>query len=197
MKMLLRNILILCALAFCTMSAFGQTEQEIEERYGKPLKSYKVSPSIHMVPQYAGDGQLWSATLYCSRISVNDNNFAGVHGAATLPWGELKTVLDEIIPKSERGELRQSYDDNTFGIISATYDYEHVSINFMSFYKEEEVSVGTYDIDPQTLEKKPVVVKKVPRSKAFMETTDEFKGEIARSSEFVQIIWLNRNRQKK
>ena len=60
-------LLAVCVALFCSILVYGQTEQEIEEKYGKPLKAYMVSNSIYMLPQY-NSGQLYSVTLYCSRI---------------------------------------------------------------------------------------------------------------------------------
>jgi hypothetical protein len=176
----------------------GQTEQKIEEKYGKPLKAYQVGDSIYMIPQYNIEGQLWLATLYYSRISTN-HDIHGLHGNGTLNWEELQKVIADIAPKSMRGELKKVYEDDSNGIRSATYDYENVSIHFTSFSKEEDVTVATFNTDPQVLENQSVVIKKIPRSKVRRDTSEEFSSGICRTSEFVQIFWLNRmelNRSK-
>jgi len=84
-----------------------------------------------------------------------------------------------------------------FLIRSTTYDYENVSVHFTSYSKEDDVTIATFDIDPQAPKEQSVVIKKIPRSKVFPGNSDDFLSGVARSAEFVQIFWINRNRDKK
>lgn len=190
-------LLAVCVALFCSILVYGQTEQEIEEKYGKPLKAYMVSNSIYMLPQY-NSGQLYSVTLYCSRIKIHHgDSFPSLHGNCKLPWSELKTVLDTLTPKSERGVLKSVYEENIYGQISTTYEYENVSIYFLSFSSDGETKVSRLNTDPQVTESQSALANKPSPSGALPKTVEDISARTGHAAEFVQIIWLNRKQARK
>ena len=197
MKSSLRSAYIICVLMLCATSALGQTEQDLEGRFGKPIKVYQVSNFICMVPQYASDGQVLAMTLYYKRVSV-DGNSNGVYGNQPLPWWELEKVLDNLVPESERGKIKNVLDSPS-PVRSGTYNYENVTIEFTSFLKEGDDKDETIDIDLQVRAKENIGQQKqsqvddnASRRKLIVGISDAFSNGIARSAEFVQIFWINR-----
>ena len=202
MKSSLRNAPVICLLLLCATSTFGQTEQDLEERYGKPIKVYQVSNSVCMIPEYADDGQVRAMTLYYIPVSV-DGDRNGVIRIRPLPWSELEKVLDNLVPNSERGKFRDAH-DSTVPVRSRTYNYENVTIDFISFLKEEDEKDETVDIDLQVREiensgqqKQSQVGDNAYSTKPVVGISDAFSNGIARSVEFVQIFWIKRNPAKK
>src|SRR5262245_9337801 len=122
----LRNAFVLCALVLCAVSAFGQTEREIEDKYGKPIKIYSVDDTIWMSVEYASDGQACQMTLFPKRVSDDT-----VYLYSQLPFYELKRVLNDIVPQSERGKKGDWSGLSLYmgGVENAIYDYEKVAIS--------------------------------------------------------------------
>src|SRR5262245_26172972 len=91
MRNSLRNAFILCALVLCVAPVLGQTEREIEDKYGNPIKVYSVDDTIWMSVEYTSSGQVCQMTLFPKRVS-NDT----VYFYSRLPFYELKRVLNDI-----------------------------------------------------------------------------------------------------
>ena len=58
---------------FSVASAFGQSQAEIEARFGQPVSAYVVSERIWMSPEYASDGQVCRMIFYPRRFSSTTN----------------------------------------------------------------------------------------------------------------------------
>lgn len=50
--------LVIAMLLPAVTSAIGQTNLDLEKKYGKPVMSYIVSEHIVMTPEYTADGQV-------------------------------------------------------------------------------------------------------------------------------------------
>ena len=98
MKNSLQNAYILCALVLFASPVFGQTEQEIKDKYGKLIQVYSVDDNIWMSATYTSDGQVCQMKLYPKRFSENSTYWG------SIPVSELKRTLDKIAPPSERGK---------------------------------------------------------------------------------------------
>ena len=70
---------------FIVVSAFGQTQTEIEAKFGPPVNAYKVGERIWMTPEYASDGQVCRMIFYPRRFSSTTNYLT-----SQLPFDEFK-----------------------------------------------------------------------------------------------------------
>ena len=124
--------LILAAFfAFAASSALGQSASDIEAKYGKPTNAYAVSQNIWMTPEYADDGQVCEMLLYPRRVSPNVINLA-----KKLPFEELQSVLNKLVPVATRGDRRGNRNTATGGGASWTmYSYEKVTFIFTYSFK--------------------------------------------------------------
>jgi hypothetical protein len=173
----LRNAFILCALVLCAVSAFGQTEREIEDKYGKPIKIYSVDDTIWMSVKYTSDGQACQMTLFPKRVS-NDT----VYLYCQLPFYELKRVLNDIAPQSERGNRGDWWGLSLFlgGFQNAVYDYEKVTISVkagVSFSTNKKPEKNRLEENGQN---------------DAIEEDEEFANPIFRKAEIVVIRWKDR-----
>ena len=173
----LRNAFILCALVLCAVSAFGQTEREIEDKYGKPVKIYSVDDTIWMSVEYTSDGQACQMTLFPKRVS-NDT----VYLYGQLPLYELKRVLNDIAPQSERGDRGDWWGLSLFmgGIENAIYDYEKVAISV----KARARFSTNKEPEKNRLEEKG--------QNDAIEENEEFANPIFRKAEIAVISWKDR-----
>jgi hypothetical protein len=108
-------------------SAYGQKISDIEKEYGAPTQVYSVSEHIWMTPEYGTDGQICRARLYPKRISPKTNYLA-----KEMPFHELITALNQLIPPGQRGFAKEFFGDTELGggMGWTTYPYENVSIVF-------------------------------------------------------------------
>jgi hypothetical protein len=173
----LRNAFTLCALVLCAVSAFGQTEQEIEDKYGKPIKIYSVDDTVWMSVKYTSDGQACQMTLFPKRVSNDTVYFYG-----QLPFYELKRVLNDIAPQSERGNRGDWWGLSLFlgGIENAIYDYEKVTISV----KARARFSTNKEPEKNRLEEKG--------QNDAIEENEEFANPIFRKAEIVVISWKDR-----
>jgi hypothetical protein len=183
--MVMKNILVAIIFMLYANSAFGQTASDIEMKYGKPVMAYAVSEHIWMTPEYAVDGQVCQMRLYPRRIAVDTNYFS-----RSLPFEELKGVLNQLVPLNTRGTKKESFGISATGGGAAwtTYPYEKVTFIFTSSFK----------VDPDSFQKlKPFVfsVKESPfdMSPENLAPSDEdFFRSQSSSAEFVTITWSDR-----
>lgn len=177
MKSKRQNAFIFVALILCAVSAFGQTEQEIEEKYGKPSKVYAVGMTIWMNPEYGSDGQVCRVNLSPRRFS---NNMISLH--SELSFIEMERVLNDIAPQSERGARGElwGYSITTNGVEGMLYQYERVSI-----YVKARIGFSTKkEMDKNGIEKKE------PNDVG--QENQEFADPIFRNAEIVVISWNDR-----
>lgn len=85
-------------------SASGQTPSEFEAKYGKPVVAYQVSESIWMTPEYTADGQVCRMRLPPRYFAANR-----VFISPSLPFPELQTVLNELVPLKNRGAKKRTF----------------------------------------------------------------------------------------
>src|SRR5215813_6182290 len=177
MKSKLQNDFIFAALILCAVSAFGQTEREIEDKYGKPIKAYSMDDSIWMSAEYASDGQVCRMTLFPKRFSDDT-----IYFYKQLSSNELKRVLDNIAPQSERGQRGALWGLSLIagGVDTAIYDYEKVAISV----RARIGFVGNKEREKNGLETK--------ERNASREENEELANPDFRNAEIVVIIWKDR-----
>lgn len=166
-------------------AAFGQTESDIEMKYGKPVNTYVVSEHIWMTPEYTVDGQVCQMRLYSKRITSNTNYLS-----QRLPFEELKEVLNQLVPLNLRGAKKESFASTATGggAVWTTYPYEKVTFIFTS---SSEVAPDSWN------ETKPFVFS-VRQSDSDREpensapSGDDFFRSRASSAEVVTIKWNDR-----
>lgn len=122
-------------------TAFAQTVSEIESRFGAPIKVYSVSEHIWMTPEYTRDGQVCQISVFSKRIEPDTNYLSG-----PLPFHELKSILNRLLPPSTRGTKGDlfGYTDVGGGIAWTTYPYEKATFvfNFPLRVSSEAVKQG-------------------------------------------------------
>ncbi|HEX5885824.1 MAG TPA: hypothetical protein VFY67_14880 [Pyrinomonadaceae bacterium] len=118
------TVLILLA----STTAFGQTVSDIESGFGQPVKVYSVSEHIWMTPEYTRDGQVCQMRFFPKRIGPDTNYLSG-----PLPFHELKSILNRLLPPSTRGAKADlfGYTDTGGGIAWTTYPYEKATFVFI------------------------------------------------------------------
>lgn len=108
-------------IVFCASlaPAFGQTLQEVERRYGKPVPVYSVSEHIWMTPDYSEDGQVCRMRFYPRRLGL-ERDYLG----SQLLFQELNQVLNEIVPPDSRGSKKDRFGQTSLGGGTAWTTYE-------------------------------------------------------------------------
>ena len=118
---LLANFLVLAA----HVEAQAQTVAELDEKYGPPIKLYKIQPDLLMTAKYAEDGQV--CTMYVERRRVSDR---GIDLRVGFSEGEVGRLIEELVPAVERGAKGKA--DGLLRITGRLaerfYDYENVTV---------------------------------------------------------------------
>ena len=132
--------LLLLILMVCVVPVAGQTVSEIEKTQGKPTLAYSVAEHIWMTPDFAADGQVCRMRFYPKRFDGNAVILGG-----HLKFSELKSVLNQIVPPSLRGNKKTSFGLSILGggIIETEYEYENVTFIFLDSFRIK--------IDPKSL----------------------------------------------
>ena len=173
--------LIVCLGSF--VSTLAQTVSEVERKYGKPV--YSVSEHIWMTPDYSPDGQVCRMQLYPKR-GGGKTDYPG----SQVLFPQLTAVLNEIVPPDQRGAKKNGFGHSYSGggAVWTTYDYENVSIIFVS----------SYTLDPRILEKADAYVLRErdpldsPPQKKTPPSLDDFAGSQNLHIEGVKITWNHR-----
>ena len=124
----------LLLLAFASPS-WGQTSTDLDRKYPK-VTSYEIKPGIVMIPQYAEDGNV-------CEMSVERHPASHILGA-TFSTEEAKSVIDELVPETQRGQHVKTgkYDKwlnttVTGGFTDTEYSYENISIHIYGTTRPE------------------------------------------------------------
>jgi hypothetical protein len=144
MKLRFTRISLLLLLA--AVSAPSQTLGDLKSKYGAPQESYEIRPGIFMVVKFAADGH--ACEMLVEKRHVQASGTINLD-QATLSQGEIKDIVNELVPVAARGEKSAHS-----GIMSITgvgaselEDYENVSISYhskvVSSSKESVTSGGT------------------------------------------------------
>jgi hypothetical protein len=79
----------------------AQTSESIRQRYGKPVsESYQVKPGIFVVVTYGADDTICEMLIQSAPDSAPIKHFT-----PTLKSKEIREVIDELAPKSSRGNF--------------------------------------------------------------------------------------------
>ena len=161
-------------------TTFGQTSEQVKEKYGQPIEAYSVSERIWMTPKFTADGQVCEMRLYPKRISSTTNYFGN-----KLYYWELKEVLNQLAPPETRGRKMpfSGLMNMGGGIITTHYNYEKVRFIFLA-------SFSPY-LDP--LDKEKSSKTKTKPAKAKQETPKNMESDeeliVPREVEIVTIFW--------
>lgn len=175
----------LIILSFSVTTAVGQTAQDVESRYGKPVPVYAVSEHVWMTPDYTADGQVCRMRFYPRRLGV-ERDYLG----SQLVFHELSQVLNEIVPPHLRGSKKDGFGQTSLGGGTAwtNYEYENVSFSFIFSYK----------LDQEVMEKAESRVlmgpdpERLPVRKKTQPSLDDFADSENSRTEIVTIRWNQR-----
>lgn len=132
--MLFKKISGSLPLAFCLLviaSASGQTADDLASKY-PVVSAYEVRPGILMTAKYAADGQACEITLEKRHETPKKIDLG-----STIPRDQIKQLIDELVPPSERGNPTKRYlkgdSESTIGggVVDTESDYENVSIKII------------------------------------------------------------------
>lgn len=196
MRNKIHSMLITYAVTLCLSPAFAQTQLEIDGKYPKIPNIYSVSNNIWMNARYSVDGQVCEMVLFPKRVSDS-----AVYLGNFIPFDELKKVLGEVVPISQRGKAGLGGLTWVGGSIATTvYTYENVTIDFRSTirlvpFKSEG---GQDSAQKAPLESKEDAWVNIDLQLAQKEKSnsqkqsDDFSNQFTRSAEIVIISWKNR-----
>ncbi|HEV8431326.1 MAG TPA: hypothetical protein VGQ41_25725 [Pyrinomonadaceae bacterium] len=181
----MKNNLALILILLAADCAYAQTAVEIQTKYGKSVDVYSVSEHVWMTPEYASDGQVCRMRLYPKRISANTN-----YGANSLPFNELRDVLNALVRVETRGPKKKSFGATATGGGAAwtTYDYENVSFTFISFFP-------TRSYEGVILKRGEYVFPKRENEAPSTESnasSDDFVEWVSKQTEIVMVSWEGR-----
>src|SRR5688572_10406386 len=128
-----RNLAV-AIIFLCVSSVMGQTPSEFEKKYGKPVVSYQVSEHILMTPEYSPDGQVCRMWLHPRHFAPNTRFIS-----PTIPFQELKRVLNQLVPPQTRGAKKEPFDTGAAGGGAdwMTYAYANVKFSFVSSFRPD------------------------------------------------------------
>jgi hypothetical protein len=117
------RVLSLIIVALFAMSGYGQTFDELQRKYGEPARVFQVSGSIWMVPVHNSSGVLCKIYLLPGRVGVE-----GISDQAFLNNDELNKTLEELVPRSNRGNRKSPFISSAVGgqSVWTTYYFENV-----------------------------------------------------------------------
>lgn len=123
--------LVIAMTVFNVASAFGQSQAEIEAKFGQPVNAYAVGEGIWMSPEYASDGQVCRMIFYPRRFSSTTTYLTN-----RLPFDEFRSVIDAIVPLGVRGSQKEPFRDGLWnfggGVQWADFVYERVTIRYLA-----------------------------------------------------------------
>jgi hypothetical protein len=115
------------------VSTYGQTQTEIEAKFGQPVNSYAVSERIWMSPVYAPDGQVCRMTFYPRKFSSTTTYLVN-----ELPFNDFRSVIDIIIPVTIRGPQKEPFANGFWhaagGGSWVNFVYERVTIRYSATF---------------------------------------------------------------
>jgi hypothetical protein len=132
-----------------------QSSTELSTRY-PVITSYEVRPGILMTPKYSADGQMCQMSIERQRATRS-----GIMMDSFISAELVKTIVDELVPHSERGPALHGSEDVvaviTTGLLNqSVHSYEKISYNVLSGPNRESVVVIKWknrkcEADPQAL----------------------------------------------
>jgi hypothetical protein len=116
---------------FGVVSAFGQTQTQIEAKFGQPVNSYEVSERIWMSPAYASDGQVCRMTFYPRRFSSTTTYLIN-----QLSFDEFRSVIDAVVPVAIRGAQKEPFGNGYWNASAGgtwvDFVYERLTISYIA-----------------------------------------------------------------
>ena len=138
-----------------------------------------------MTPSYTSEGQVCQMKLFPKRVGADTDYLS-----TQLPFEELKSILNLVVPPAARGLKRDAFGltDTGGGMAWTTYPYEKVNFIFAFRMRPGEGSLKpseshSFPISAITSNRKPV---KIPPS------DDDFDNSQPANIEIVTIEWPGR-----
>ena len=123
------------------VEAEAQTLNDLELKYGPPVKSYVIRPGLLMKASYAEDGQV--CAMYVERQRVSEKG--GLDLRLKFSQSEVAELIEELVPAEERkvkgkadGLLRI-----TGRLAERIYDYQNVSVILVEAAPPDEHNGGS------------------------------------------------------
>jgi len=109
----------------------SQSSTELSTKY-PVITSYEVRPGILMTPKYSAGGQVCQMSIERQRATRS-----GVMMDSFMSAELVKTIVDELVPHSERGPALGGTGDNaaiitTGGLTQSVHTYEKISYYVLS-----------------------------------------------------------------
>ena len=92
----------LFAILFICISANAQSQEELHKRYGTPIsETLSIRPGVFVTVSYAETGAVCEMIIHPQQLTSDLNSPI----TETMQSTTLTEVIDELVPKSQRGKL--------------------------------------------------------------------------------------------
>jgi hypothetical protein len=139
-----RALLLLSLGLVLALTLRSQSLAELNAKY-PVVTSYEVRPGILMTPKYSTDGQVCQMSIERQR-----GTRSGVMFDSFMSDKLVKEIVDELAPRSERGEPRLGREDvfgvvRTGGMTTNMHGYENIDFDVMDGPNRERVVVISWN----------------------------------------------------
>jgi hypothetical protein len=116
----------------------GQTSADLSRRFGPALEAFEVRRGVLVTAKYAGGGKVCEMVIE-PRRKTRDGFDIGV----TLTDEMVEQLIEELVPKTERGKRAESYGWSMHlgQIIQTDYGYENVEIISVGSRQEKHMTI--------------------------------------------------------
>src|SRR5215470_16569020 len=124
------NMPVVCVfllMPFCGWSAAAQTKDHLATKY-KEVPAFEIRPGILAFATFGKDGNV-------CRLIIEKPGYLGGQGSGfdtTLPDGQVDLLVDEVVPRSERGKPAKYLNSDSYiagGASLIKQDYENLSVS--------------------------------------------------------------------
>jgi len=115
------SILVLILVA----AALGQTSADLNAKYPS-VAAFRVRPDVLMTAKFAPDGQVCEMALEKPK-----KNETGLPSVDSFSKQEVRSLVDELVPESQRGrDLTKRFSGTIEGLsVTTVYTYENVLVH--------------------------------------------------------------------
>lgn len=123
-----RYVRVLSVILLLNSVIIPQTVQKLRKRYGAPEDGvYVVRPNVTMKVSTTKDGRVCKMLIEPRRLALS-----GTDNSQALSSETVEQILDEEVPKKQRGKLIRSVTIGASCTSTNSQDYENVHINRMT-----------------------------------------------------------------
>jgi len=123
----MRTILVGVSSIFLLISAAGgQTAADLAKKYHH-YEVYELKPGVQMTPKYDSSGVVCEMQVEQAHFVTN-----GIAFSPRMDERNAFSIIDDLVPASERGTKLNGPLEECMGICQTTYQYSNVAISITS-----------------------------------------------------------------